>query len=180
MPIRKSSISGVPFGTTSDRPLSPSIGQTYNNGTLSRLEIYTADGWKPLHASPQSPTILVSNSGSNRPYNNGRASITITPASLGGPASIYTVTSSPAGYSASSSSTSFNLDGLLSNTAYTFSVVASNDYGISASSVASNSITITACSHTACTVISSSSCSATTAASTITTSSWSATIISLT
>jgi hypothetical protein len=41
------SISGVPFGTTSDRPASPSIGQTFYNGTLGVQEIYTSSGWLP-------------------------------------------------------------------------------------------------------------------------------------
>jgi len=47
MPIRYSSSSGVPFGTSSDRPSSPSIGQTFYNGTLGVQEIYTSSGWLP-------------------------------------------------------------------------------------------------------------------------------------
>jgi len=47
MAIRKSSSSGTPFGQTADRPASPSIGQTFNNGTLGVQEIYTASGWLP-------------------------------------------------------------------------------------------------------------------------------------
>ena len=47
MAIRKSSSSGIPFGQTADRPTSPSIGQTFNNGTLGVQEIYTASGWLP-------------------------------------------------------------------------------------------------------------------------------------
>ena len=45
MAIRKSSISGVPFGSTNNRPSSPQIGQTYYNGSLGYLEIYTEAGW---------------------------------------------------------------------------------------------------------------------------------------
>jgi hypothetical protein len=45
--IRTSALGGVPFGTSSDRPTSPSIGQTFYNGTLGVQEIYTASGWLP-------------------------------------------------------------------------------------------------------------------------------------
>lgn len=47
MAIRYSSSSGVPFGTSSDRPSSPQIGQTFYNGTLGVQEIYTSSGWLP-------------------------------------------------------------------------------------------------------------------------------------
>lgn len=47
MAIRKSSISGTPFGDTSSRPSSPAVGQTYYNGELGYQEIYTAAGWIP-------------------------------------------------------------------------------------------------------------------------------------
>jgi hypothetical protein len=47
MAIRKSSSSGTPFGNTAGRPSSPSIGQTYYNGQLGYLEIYTVSGWIP-------------------------------------------------------------------------------------------------------------------------------------
>ena len=45
--IRTSALGGVPFGTSSDRPASPSIGQTFYNGTLGVQEIYTSAGWLP-------------------------------------------------------------------------------------------------------------------------------------
>jgi len=47
MAIRKSSSSGTPFGDTSGRPASASVGQTYYNGQLGYLEIYTVSGWIP-------------------------------------------------------------------------------------------------------------------------------------
>jgi len=47
MAIRSSSLTGVPFGTSSDRPSSPQIGQTFYNGTLGVQEIYTSSGWLP-------------------------------------------------------------------------------------------------------------------------------------
>ena len=45
--IRTSALGGVPFGTSETRPTSPSIGQTYYNGTLGVQEIYTPSGWLP-------------------------------------------------------------------------------------------------------------------------------------
>lgn len=45
--IRTSALGGVPFGTSDNRPTSPSIGQTYYNGTLGVQEIYTNSGWLP-------------------------------------------------------------------------------------------------------------------------------------
>jgi hypothetical protein len=45
--IRTSQFGGVPFGTSETRPASPSIGQTYYNGTLGVQEIYTSSGWLP-------------------------------------------------------------------------------------------------------------------------------------
>jgi hypothetical protein len=47
MAIRKSSSSGTPFGNTESRPPNPLVGQTYYNGELGYLEIYTASGWIP-------------------------------------------------------------------------------------------------------------------------------------
>lgn len=49
MPIRKSSVSGssTPSGTTDERPIDPAIGDTFYNGTLGILEIYTVSGWIP-------------------------------------------------------------------------------------------------------------------------------------
>jgi hypothetical protein len=45
MAIRRSSQGGTPFGTTANRPANPAVGQTYYNGTLGYLEIYTSAGW---------------------------------------------------------------------------------------------------------------------------------------
>lgn len=45
--IRTSGLGGVPFGDSSNRPTSPTIGQTYYNGTLGVQEIYTSSGWLP-------------------------------------------------------------------------------------------------------------------------------------
>lgn len=49
MAIRKSGISGIPFGNTSGRPSSPASGQPYFNGEIGRLELYTpTTGWQNI------------------------------------------------------------------------------------------------------------------------------------
>ncbi len=48
MAIRKSGISGIPFGNTAARPASPSLGQPYFNGQTARLELYTDTGWQNI------------------------------------------------------------------------------------------------------------------------------------
>ena len=45
--LRLSGMGGTPFGETANRPTSPSVGQTYYNGQLGYLEIYTVSGWIP-------------------------------------------------------------------------------------------------------------------------------------
>ena len=69
MPIRKSSISGTPFGHTDGRPTSPEIGQVYNNGTLGVEEIYTSSGWVVKNATPAVPTMgTATDQGTGRVY----------------------------------------------------------------------------------------------------------------
>jgi hypothetical protein len=74
MAIKRSSQVGTPFGTTANRPASPAVGQTYYNGTLGYLEIYTASGWTAAAkaipfgntaARPANPVI-------GEPYFNGQ------------------------------------------------------------------------------------------------------------
>ena len=45
--IRTSGMGGTPFGDTASRPSSAQVGQTYYNGQLGYLEIYTVSGWIP-------------------------------------------------------------------------------------------------------------------------------------
>ena len=73
MAIRKSSVSGTPSGNTANRPASPQVGQTYFNGELGILEIYTSHGWFPTVTpqTPASPTsVVATNQPSSRAYNN--------------------------------------------------------------------------------------------------------------
>ena len=140
MPLNFSSLGGTPKGTTANRPSNPSVGDTYYNGTLGRLEIYTASGWKAMNAAAQSPTLSASNSVAAA-YGSPTADITITPNTSGGLPSSYSITSSPSTTVQTTSSTSYTFTGLSAGTGYTFTATATNDYGVSTSSAATSSIT---------------------------------------
>jgi hypothetical protein len=140
--LNKTKIPGV--GTTATRLSNPSIGDTHYNGTLGRLEIYTSQGWMALSAPPQTPTgVTATDAGSGRAYNNGSASIAFTPATAGGLPTSYVVTSSPGSYTATGSVSPIIVSGQQSNTSYTYTVVASNDYATAATSSASSAVTAT-------------------------------------
>ena len=93
---------------------------------------------------PRQPVISsASNVGANRAYNNGRADVAFALPENSPAATSFTVTSSPGSYTASGASSPLSVTGLQSNTAYTFTVVATNAYGNSAASAASSSVTAT-------------------------------------
>jgi hypothetical protein len=140
--IRTSSLGGVPKGETADRPSSPSIGDVFYNGTLGCLEIYTSQGWVANSAPPGIPTIgTATYSATNKAYNNASASIAFTPGEGGGLPNSYRATSTPGGFTGTGSSSPITVSGLQSATAYTFSVTGTNNFGTSAGSINSNSIT---------------------------------------
>lgn len=72
MAIRKSGISGIPFGNTAARPASPSLGQPYFNGEVGRLELYSSNGWQNI---VQETPGIASASGT---YNESAGSGTLT------------------------------------------------------------------------------------------------------
>lgn len=93
--------------------------------------------------APYAPTIgTATDVGTGRAYNNAAASVTFT-ADARNAADSFTVTSNPGGYTGTGSSSPVTVEGLQSDTAYTFTVTATNTYGTSAASSASNSITAT-------------------------------------
>lgn len=93
---------------------------------------------------PNPPTgVSATDVGTGRAYNNGAATVTFTPAATGAPATSYTVTSSPGGYTGTGSSSPITVTGLQSDTAYTFTVTGTNGAGTGQPSSASASITAT-------------------------------------
>ncbi len=86
---------------------------------------------------PDAPTIGTATAG------DASASVTFTaPANVGGGAITgYTVTSSPSGITGTGSASPITVSGLSNGTAYTFTVIATNAFGNSVPSAASNSAT---------------------------------------
>ena len=141
--------SGVPKGITADRPSSPEIGDIYSNTATGYIEVYTSVGWSQLGVIPVVPTVgTATDVGTNIAYGVGSASVTFTPASTGGLASSYTVTSTAGGYSATGSSSPIVVPNIPTGTTATFTVTATNGYGNSLATTATNSITTTSVPQT--------------------------------
>ena len=93
---------------------------------------------------PLAPTsVTATNVPSGRAFNNGRADVTFSLPANSPAATSYTVTSNPGSYTASGASSPISVTGLQSDTAYTFTVIATNAVGNSLASTASSSITAT-------------------------------------
>ena len=141
-------LAGLPgtyaVGNNASRPGSPSLGQIYSNTQTGYIEVYTSGGWSQLGVIPLAAGIgTATDVGTSRAFNNAAVSVTFTPNSGGGLASSFTVASTTGGYSASGSSSPIVVTGIPSNTSLTFTVTATNGYGNSLASTASNSATAT-------------------------------------
>jgi hypothetical protein len=92
--------------------------------------------YNPLK-NPDAPTIGTAT------YGNASASVTFTaPANVGGSAiTSFTAVSTPSGITGTGASSPITVSGLTNGTAYTFTVFATNSYGPSVFSAASNSVT---------------------------------------
>lgn len=131
-------------GSTQNRPSSPVIGDLYFNTDINGMENYTANGWSTIAAAPQPPTnVVATNTGSGRVYNNGRASVSFSPATTGGAANSFTVTSNPGSYTATGASSPIIITGLQSGVSTTFLVTATNSFGSATSTSPSSPINIT-------------------------------------
>lgn len=133
-------------GGTAARPGSPTVGDLYYNTDNNYFESYTSNGWFPIAAAPGVPTsVVATNQGSARTYNNGQASVAFTAPSTGGAPTSFILTPTPA-----TSPTTFTggsspivATGLASSTSYTYTVSATSPYGTSAASSASTGVTAT-------------------------------------
>ena len=93
---------------------------------------------------PKAPvSVSATDVGTGRAYNNGAATVSFSLPGDSPAATSYTVTSTPGGYTASGASSPITVQGLQSDTSYTFTVVASNASGNSLASSASSAITAT-------------------------------------
>lgn len=135
---------GVPGGNTASRPSSPSIGDTFYNGELGILEIYTNSDWQPCSAPPSVPTSAIATDVGTVDYTaGGSLSVAFTTGIGGGLATQFTASTASGGFTANASSSPVVITGLTIGTAYTASVVAKNGFGNSISSNTTESITVT-------------------------------------
>jgi hypothetical protein len=133
---------GYQRGNTASRPGSPTVGDIYVNTQTGFVEIYESTGWSQVGGIASTVTsVVATNVGTSRAYNNGSASIAFTPGSVLG--KTYAVTSSPGSYTASGTASPITITGLQSSTQYTYTVVASNNYGTASASSASTGVTAT-------------------------------------
>ena len=84
MAVNYSIINGIKYlsGTTASRPSNPVAGSTYFNTTVGALQIYQAGAWYTMQSivAPSTPTsVVATDSGSGRAYNNGSASVAFSP-----------------------------------------------------------------------------------------------------
>ena len=135
---------GTTFGVTAGRPASPTVGQTYYNGTLAAFEIWNGSVWAAINSIPASVSnVIATDQGSGRAFaSNGSASVAFTPATVGGAATSFVVTSSPGGFSGTGASSPIVLTGQTPGVSYTYSVVAANSLG-SATAISSTAVTAT-------------------------------------
>jgi hypothetical protein len=131
-------------GNTAGRPAAPTTGDVHINTETSFAEIYTGAtyGWEQIGGIASTPTsVVATNSGSGRAYNNGSASVAFSAGTIAG--RTYTVISSPGSYTVTGSGSPLLITGLQSSTQYTYTVTATNNYGTSSVSSASSAVTAT-------------------------------------
>jgi len=130
------------IGNTASRPSNPATGTLYSNTELGYPEFYNGTVWIPVGAAPTSPTsVVATNTGSGRAFNDGRMTVAFNAGTV--PGSTYTATSSPGGFTGTSSTSPIPVTGLQSSTSYTYTVTATSVYGTSAASAASAGVTAT-------------------------------------
>ena len=140
--------SSYPSGTTAERPASSTIGALYFNTDLGVLQVYTPNGWF-VYQNPATPTapanVSATDQPSGRAYNNGQASVSFTPNSSGGTATLFTITPSPSTSPSTftGNSSPIVVTNLQSSQQYTYTVTSNNLSGTSSASSASAGVTAT-------------------------------------
>jgi hypothetical protein len=138
---------GIPSGNTATRPSSPAIGDTFYNGQLGILEIWTdAGAWFPCSAPPATPTnVVATDTSSADAYSasGGKLSVSFSAGSGGGQPTNYIVYTTAGGFSTSGASSPLVLTGLTPGEAYTVYAVAQNGFGNSAASANAAAVTPT-------------------------------------
>lgn len=130
LPLPKS---GIPTGTTAQRPASPATGDVFYNGTLGILEIYDGTNWIPCSAPPAAPSIVsVTDIGTGRAFGSSQATINVSTGIGGGPTVSYTGIMNISGtdYTATTTATTITVTGGNAGT-YTISSRANNGFGSS-------------------------------------------------
>ena len=136
---------GTTFGNTAARPASPVIGQTFYNGTTGAFEVWNGTAWIAINSTPSSVlSVVATNTPSGRAFDNGASSVAFVPSTVGGQATLFTVTTTPASLTTSGTSSPIVVTGLASNTSYTYSVVASNTIAAATATTSGAIVTTTA------------------------------------
>ena len=116
---------------------------TISKASLQSLVLKKLQYTTPINDIPDGATPTATNVGTSRPFNNASATITLAAPTTGGPATNYTVTSSPGSFTATGSSP-LTITGLQSGTSYTFTSKGNSALGSSyLPGPVSNSITAT-------------------------------------
>lgn len=131
---------GIPSGVTAARPSSPAEGDTYYNGQLGLLEIYSNSQWIPCSAPPAIPSISATDVGTSRAYGSGSFTYTFTAGATGGSPYGYTAIGVLGANTYTSGATTATTGTLIVGDSGTYSVSATayNGFGISPASVPSS------------------------------------------
>ncbi len=135
-------LSGASGGTVNIKGLA--IGTAYTFTVTASNAVYTSES--SVASSPAVTPITITDAptiGTATTLSDSEISVAFTPPSNGGgsPITSYTVTSSPGGYTATSSTSPIVVSGLNGGTGYTFTVTATNAAGTSDASGSSNQAT---------------------------------------
>jgi FkbM family methyltransferase len=138
--------SGIPSGNTASRPTSPVIGDTYYNGTLGILEMYTGSDWIAASSPPAKPTIATPTDASTADaYTStaGKLSVVFTEGASGGIATQFNAYTTAGSFSAFNSTSAVTITGLTPGTPYAVYGNTQNTFGTSINTGNSSSVTPT-------------------------------------